>query len=118
MDYLDAHIPIHADHRFTTEVERDRLLVLLELWQVGSDEVFEDMLQREPLDIDRGIGLSHHTLIFHDLSRDLCQTSELTLEESDRPGVELQNTVLDPIEIALHGSDRSTDLMGDIGEEI
>ena len=111
VDDLDTHIAIHADHRFTTEVERDRLLVLLDLWHIGSDEVFEDMLQREPLDIDCRIGLAHHALIFHDLSRDLSQTSEFTLEESDRPGVKLQNTVLDPIEVALHRRDRSTDLM-------
>ena len=76
------------------------------------------MLQREPLDIDRRIGLAHHALIFHDLSRDLSQTSEFTLEESDRPSIELQDSVLNPIEVALHGSDRSTDLMRDIREEI
>ena len=111
VDDLDTHIAIHADHRFMTEVKRYRLFVFLQLWDIGSDEIFEHMFHREALDIDGRIGLAHHTLIFHDLSRDLSQTSEFTLEESDRPGVKLQNTVLDPIEVALHRRDRSTDLM-------
>lgn len=109
--YLHIHITIHARHSITRKVDFYFLIIFLELWYIFCDYRESSRTDRKSLYMDMLECIASEMLIVHDATRDICETSEFSLEEGDSFFIELHNTIFYSIEIALHCCYRRTDLM-------
>ncbi len=111
---LDKHITIHTDEHIMLWYDQYLLTLSLELWEVFMYEWSDFFAESKTLSLDIIRRVMRQMLILHDLFRDISQTGEFFLEESDSLIVECHHPIFYSFEIALHSGDRSTDLMWDI----
>ena len=89
----------------------------MELGEILLHDLFRDFSKGESLYLYLIEDIMCKRLEIHDLSRDTSQTRKFALEQGKGILIELHHTVFECFDVALHCSDRGTDLMRQIREE-
>jgi len=118
MENLDEHIFIHTDEYIEFSFYCNLLFCFFKLWNILIDEWFYLSFEREAFHMDIVCIVMGEILIFHNLFCDPRESWELCLEERNCLVIERHHPIFDSLKIALHRSDRSTDLMGDVREKV